>query len=310
MRSEGARLLEAIDEVLDLTRATGIRAQISHLKTSGRANWGKLDAALARITDARAAGCAVHADRYPYLASGTDLDVVLPDWAAAGGADAALARLDDAATRARIVAELDAARPGDEWENVMVGGTVAPELRALRGQTIAAIARARGVSGGAAAVAIMRRDRLRSGAFFSGMCADNMRRIYAQAWVMVGSDASVRAPTGPLGADHPHPRAYGAFPRFLRMALDEKWFSPAEAIRRVTGLPAAAFGLKDRGRVAVGAFADLTLLDWSALRDCATYAAPHAFSEGVRRVWVNGACSYADGRCTGARRGQVLDAKI
>ena len=136
-----------------------------------------------------------------------------------------------------------------------------------------------------------------------------MRRIFAQPWVMVGSDASIRSPNGPLGADHPHPRAYGAFPRFLRLAQDERLMPLAEAIRRVTGLPAAAFGLRDRGRIAVNACADLVLFDPVAIRDHATYAHPHAFSTGVRQVWVNGGCSYADGRCTGVRRGRVLDAK-
>ena len=133
-----------------------------------------------------------------------------------------------------------------------------------------------------------------------------MRRIYAQPWVMVGSDASIRAPQGALGADHPHPRAYGTFPRFLRLAQDEKLMSLAEAIRRLTSLPAAAFGLNDRGQIAVGMSADLALFDPDALRDLATYAQPHAFAAGVRQVWVNGDCCYADGHFTGVRRGQVL----
>ena len=306
MRSEGARLLEALDEVLALGRATGMRVQISHLKTSGRENWSKLDAALTRIESARQAGLAVHADRYPYLASGTDLDVVLPEWAGSGGREAILARFEDPAVHMRLAAELEASRPAAAWDGVMVGGTVHPELHACRGRTVAAIARERGASCGETVLWILRRDALRTSAFFFGMCEANMRRIYAQPWVMVGSDASIRAPQGPLGADHPHPRAYGTFPRFLRLAQDEKLMSLAEAIRRLTSLPAAAFGLNDRGQIAVGMSADLALFDPDALRDLATYAQPHAFAAGVRQVWVNGDCCYADGHFTGVRRGQVL----
>lgn len=306
MRNEGAGLLEAIDEVLALGRAKSIRVQISHLKTSGRESWCKLDAALARIEAARQAGLAVYADRYPYVAGGTDLDIVLPDWAATGGREAVLARLTDPMTCERIVAELDASRPAEVWQDVMIGGTVHPDLLSCRGRTVAAIAAERRSTCGAAIAWMLARDDLRTGAFFFGMSEANLRRIYAQPWVMVGSDASIRAPQGPLAADHPHPRAYGTFPRFLRLVQKEQLMPLAEAIRRLTALPAAAFGLKDRGRIAAGAFADLVLFDPAAVRDLATYAQPHALAEGVRQVWVNGGCCFADGRFTGVRCGQVL----
>ncbi|MEI8243533.1 MAG: D-aminoacylase [bacterium] len=310
MRSEGDRLLEALDEVLQLGHASGIRLQISHLKTSSEQNWGKLDAVFAQIEAAQRQGVCVHADRYPYLAGGTDLDVVLPDWAAAGGRDAILARLADDATRARMAAELDSSRTRNSWDGVMIGGTTHPELHALRGQTIAAIAAARGGSAGEAVVWILQRDALRTGAFFFGMSGANLRRIYAQPWVMVGSDASLRAPEGPLAADHPHPRAYGTFPRFLRLVQDENLMPLPEAIRRITSLPADAFGLRDRGRIKAGAFADLAVFNPAAMRDAATFAAPHVFSSGVRQVWVNGRCCYDHGRFTGDRGGRVLQSRF
>ena len=306
MRSEGDRLLEALDEVLQLGRASGIRLQISHLKTSHAKNWGKLDAVLERIETAQRQGMRVHADRYPYVAGGTDLDVVLPDWAADGGRAAVLARLADPAACKRIAAELDDSRPRDAWTGVMIGGTTHPDLHALRGQNVEAIADARGSTPGETIVWILQRDQLRTGAFFFGLSEANLRRIYAQPWVMVGSDASIRALQGPLAADHPHPRAYGTFPRFLRMVQDEELMPLPEAIRRLTSLPAEAFGLRGRGRIAPGAFADLAVFDPVAIRDCATFAVPHAFSSGVQQVWVNGRCCYDHGRFTGNRGGRVL----
>lgn len=306
MRSEGARLLEAIDEVLEIGRTTGMRLQISHLKTAGEANWGKLDAAIGVIEAARGSGIRAHADRYPYIAGGTDLDIVLPDWAAAGGRDAILARLADPDERRKISADLDSSRPPEAWEGAMVGGTVEPDLLPLRGRTIAAIAMDSGRTAGEVIVDILRRDELRTGAFFFGMSEANLRRIYAQSWVMVGSDASIRSPEGPLGADHPHPRAYGTFPRFLRLVQDEALMSLEEAVRRITSLPADAFGLQGRGRVVSGACADLVLFDAAAIRDRATFVEPHVFSSGVRQVWVNGRCCYANGRFTGERGGRIL----
>lgn len=310
LRSEGDRLLEALDEALEVIGTAGIRLQISHLKTSGEKNWGKLDAVFARIETARTQGLLVHADRYPYVAGGTDLDVVLPDWAVAGGRDAILTRLADAGTRARLSDELDAMRPQSEWSGVRIGGTVHPDLHVLRGRTIPEVADERGMTPGQAIVWILHLDQLRTGAFFFGMSEDNLRRILAQPWVMVGSDASIRSPQGPLSADHPHPRAYGAFPRFLRMVQDEKLMSLPEAIRRLTSLPADTFGLRGRGRAVPGTAADLTLLDPQQIRDSATFSTPHVFSTGIRRVWVNGHCCFEDGRFTGDRAGQFLRAEF
>jgi N-acyl-D-amino-acid deacylase len=310
LRSEGDRLLEALDEALEVARIARIRVQISHLKTSGEKNWGTLDAVVARIEAARAQGLFVHADRYPYVAGGTDLDVVLPDWAVAGGRDAILARLADAATRARVADELDAMRPRGDWSGVRIGGTVHPDLHALRGLTIPEVADAHGMTPGQAIIWILHLDQLRTGAFFFGMSEDNLRRILAQPWVMVGSDASIRSPRGPLSADHPHPRAYGTFPRFLRLVQDETLLALPEAIRRLTSLPADAFGLRGRGRVVPGAAADLVLLDPEQIHDSATFSDPHRFSTGIRRVWVNGHCCFEDGRFTGDRAGQFLRAEF
>lgn len=306
MRSEGDQLIESVDEVLGLARDAGIQVQISHLKTSGAANWGKLETVIERIERARHAGLSVYADRYPYLAGGTDLDVVLPDWASAGGREAILKNLTDHTIRARVVAELDA--QDRDWSGVMIGGARHPAVRAFTGRKVTEVAAALKCSSGAALVWMIVTDETRTEAFFFGMCEQNLRRIYAQPWVMVGSDASVRAPTGPLADSHPHPRAYGAFPRFLRLIQDEKLMSLPEAIRRCTSLPADAFGLAGRGRLVVGAFADMVVFNPALIRDQATYAQPHQYAAGVQQVVVNGRLSFNQGRFTGNRGGGLLQA--
>jgi len=310
MRSEGKYLVESVEDVLELSRRTGIRVQISHLKTAGPANWHKIETTLERINTARDDGVPVHSDRYPYTASGTDLDVVLPDWASAGGRDAILANLRDPAIRVRIEDELNDS--GHDWTSVMIGGGWSETVRVFSGRTLAEAADMLGLTPGETVCRFIEADETRTGAFFFGMCLENLRRIYAQPWVMPGSDASLRAPWGPLGQDHPHPRAYGTMPRFLRlMTGHEPGFAALsgleEAVRRMTTLPAQAFGLRDRGVLRVGAYADIAVFDFQHFTDAATYAQPHQFAHGMRHVIVNGALSFFEGRFTGARGGRFLE---
>lgn len=308
MRSEGGKLLEAIDEALDVARASGVRLQISHLKTAGRANWGKLDAALEKIRAAQKAGIEVASDRYPYTASCTDLDVILPTWAAQGGRAAILARLRDPAERAKIRAEMAAARDEQYWENIWIGSVHHPDNAPYAGKPLALAAEAWKLHPLDAALRFMETDELFTGGIFFGMSEDNMWKILAEPWVMIGSDASIRSPTGPLSKDHPHPRAYGTFGRFLRAALDGKTVGVGEAMRKMTSLPAEHFRLKDRGAIREGAFADVVALDPKTFRDLATYEKPHRFCEGISAVWVNGTATLRDGKETGARGGRYLTA--
>jgi len=310
MRSEGDQLLESITEVLSLARATGIQVQISHLKTSGKANWGKVDAALALMNIARAEGLNVQSDRYPYTAAGTDLDVVLPDWASAGGRDAILKNLREPETRKRIEDDLNG--EGRDWATVMIGGGWSDAVRAFSGRTVAAACAALGLTPGETVSRFIDADDTRTGAFFFGMCEANLRRIYSEPWIMPGSDASVRAPWGPLGKDHPHPRAYGTMPRYLRLMTGRvEGFATLcgleEAVRRMTSLPATTFGIRDRGVLKVGAYADIAVFDEALFCDKATYAQPHQFAVGMRQVIVNGAVSFDNGRFTGERRGWFLE---
>lgn len=306
MRSEGPRLLEALDETLAVARASGVRVTVSHLKTSGRANWGLIDAALAKLNAARAEGLEVAADRYPYTASNTDLDVILPSWAAEGGRDVVLARLRDPATRARLRAELLSARPETYWGTIVVGSTAHPDHAKLQGLPLEEVARILDLEPVDAALRLIDKDELRTSAFFFGMSEPNLWRILAEPWVMIGSDASLRAPWGVLSKDFPHPRAYGTFPRFLRAALDGKTVPVEEAIRKMTSLPAAHYRLAGRGVLRAGAPADVLVIDPAKLRDTATFTVPHALAEGVERVIVNGVVTLEAGALTGNRGGRVL----
>ncbi len=304
MRSESDRLLEAVRETLDLGRRTGCRVQISHLKAARKADWDKLGSVLDAIRRARGQGVDVAADRYPYTAGATELDVILPAWAVEGGTEAILARLRDPELRWRLHAELR--RSVDDGQDIMIGRTVHPDNRAYSGRFLRDIAHDLGQDPVETALRLIEADQLKTGAVFFGMSEANMWRVLAEPYVMLCSDASLRATQGPLSQDHPHPRNYGAFPRFLRAALDGKTVSPSEAVRKMTSLPADQFKLVRRGRLAVGCFADIVVIDPRQVRDLATYAQPHQYARGVESVAVNGVLTLHQGQWSNRRAGRFL----
>ena len=327
MRSEGDNILEAIDEVIELVKATGIRAEISHLKTSGRKNWHKIDAVLDKIEGAMSEGLLLGSDRYPYCAAGTDLDVVLPDWAQEGGAPAELARLQIANLRAQIIEEINAL--DRDWSTVMIGGTWAEENKRYSGKTVAEIlgletlefrpGLASSVSSplkssvlslksspGELITSILLADGCKTGAFFFGMSEENLAKIYSRPWIVPGSDASLRAPWGPLGLDHPHPRAYATMPEFYRR-VRALGFSREETVARMTSVIADRFGIRGRGRIKKGAYADLVIWNEAEFKAKATFTDPHQFTGGVKAVMTNGVISYCDGKFTGNRGGRFLE---
>jgi N-acyl-D-amino-acid deacylase len=306
MRSESSALLEAIDETLDYGRQSGARVQISHLKTSGRSNWHKIDDALQKIRDARAEGLDVCADRYPYTAACTDLDVILPDWALDDGHAAILARVRDPETRKRLHDELLEARGDAYWETVHVGSTHHPDNARFKGMPLCDVARVLGVEPVDAMLYMVDTDELKTTGIFFGMSEDNMWRILGEPNVMLGSDGSIHAPHGPLSHDHPHPRAYGSFPRYLRAVLDGKTVPLAEAIRKMTSLCASHFGFPDRGVLAQGYRADLVAFAPDEVQDHATFAEPHHCSTGMRLVIVNGVVTIENGKETGQRGGRFV----
>ena len=327
MRSEGDHILEAIDEVIELVKATGIRAEISHLKTSGRKNWHKIDAVLDKIEGAMSEGLLLGSDRYPYCAAGTDLDVVLPDWAQEGGAPAELARLQISNLRSQIIEEINAL--DRDWSTVMIGGTWAEENKRYSGKTVAEIlgletldfrpGLASSVSSplkssvlslksspGELITSILLADGCKTGAFFFGMSEENLAKIYSRPWIVPGSDASLRAPWGPLGKDHPHPRAYATMPEFYRR-VRALGFSREETVARMTSVIADRFGIRGRGRIEKGAYADLVIWNEAEFKAKATFTDPHQFTGGVKAVMTNGVISYCDGKFTGNRGGRFLE---
>ncbi|MBQ4439655.1 MAG: D-aminoacylase [Kiritimatiellae bacterium] len=306
MRSEGDRILEAIDEVLALVRETGIKAEISHLKTSGRRNWGKIDAVLEKLEGAIAEGLVLGSDRYPFCAAGTDLDVVFPDWAGEGAAKAECARLADSAIRARIVREIDSS--GRDWNEVMVGGTWHADTKKYSGRRIAEIMREENLGAGEIVCRILEKDLCRTGGFFFGMSEENLDKILLRPWIVPGSDASLRAPWGPLGADHPHPRAYSTMPEFYRR-LRRLGESTEAIVARMTDVPARRFGIEKRGRIAHGYFADIVVWDEREFKADSTYTDPHRFASGVEMTMVNGCVSYLGGKFTHRRNGKFLERK-
>jgi N-acyl-D-amino-acid deacylase len=315
MRSEGTRLLEAIDELITISRQGGVPAEIYHLKAAGQPNWGKLDAAIAKVEQARASGLHISADMYNYIAGATGLDASMPPWVQEGGYKEWAARLTNPAIRARVAQEMRT--PTDKWENFFVGvgspdkilfiSFKADSLKYLTGKTLAEVARMRGKSPEETAMDLVVQDGSRVGTVYFLMSEDNVRRQLRLPWVSFGSDEGSYAPEGVFLKSNVHPRAYGNFARLLgRYVRDEKILPLQEAIRRLTSLPAQNLKLRDRGRLVPGYYADIVIFDPKTIQDHATFEKPHQYSTGVRDVFVNGVLVLRNGEHTGARPGRVV----
>ena len=312
IRSEGRALVEAVEEVIAVARAAGIPLQISHLKTSGPENWHKLDQVLERVGQAQQAGQVIRADRYPYLASYTGLaSAVLPEWVFAGSQEAYLARLRDPALRGRMAQELAAEHPDAEyWDRVVISQVFSHKNRGFEGRSIRASATELLKEPLDFVCDLLLEETDGPTAICHTMTEDNLRRIYEQDWVMVGSDSAVRGPEGVMAEGKPHPRVYGTFPRMLAWVVREKgMLSLAEAVKKMAADPCSALGLPERGRIEKGFFADLVLFDFQRVRDLASYEDPHRYPEGIELVVVNGQIAAEAGKPTGARPGQVLRRK-
>ena len=314
MRSEGDRVLEAVQETIDIAQASGAPAEIYHLKVSGQPNWGKLDAVVARIEAARAAGTRITADMYTYTAGATGLDAAMPPWVQDGGLEAWIARLKDPAIRARVIGEMRDPHPS--WENLMLRagaqGTLMlgfknPALRPLIGKTLAQIASERGVSPQDAAIDLVIENGARVDVAYFLMSEENIRRQIALPWVSFGSDEAAPAPEGVFLLENNHPRAYGNFARLLaKYVRDEHVIGLPEAIRKLTSFPAGMLSLTRRGRLSPGYFADVVIFDPATVQDHATYEQPHQLATGVEYVWVNGVQALKHGVATGAASGRFV----
>lgn len=314
MRSESKLLEEAVEELITISRETGAPAEIYHLKASGRSNWHKLEKVFAMVEAARAEGLRITADMYTYPASSTGLNASMPIWVQEGGHEKWMARLRDPAVRARLLSEMN--DTSEEWnnrflevgpKNTLLLGFKNPDLKHLTGKTLQEVADERGMDPAEVAIDLIIEDDSRVGVAYFSMTEENVKKKVAQPWVSFGSDAGAKATEGVFLLSGSHPRAYGTFARVLgKFSRDEKIMPLEEAVRRMTSLPAANIGIRERGQLVAGYYADVVVFDPATVRDNATFPKPHQYASGVEHVFVNGGHVLKDGEHTGATPGRVV----
>ena len=315
-RSESGRIFESLDEAFTIAERAGIPAEVWHLKTAYRANWGKMPQVLERFEAARGRGLDVTANQYPYDRASNNLDACLPIWVREGGADAMIERLRDPSLRQRIKKDMEDPAPAD-WENqwygsggapgVMVSSVLDPSLRKWEGKTLEQIGREMGKDPRDALMDLVIADHGETSCIISIMNEDDVRTALRHPMVSIDTDSETRAEDGPLSVSKSHPRAWGTFPRILgKYVREEKLLTLDEAIRKMTSRPAARVGLSDRGILRPNLAADITVFDPAAIRDVSTFEDPNHYSVGVRHVFVNGRAVIEDGKITAERPGRVL----
>ncbi|NUQ18971.1 MAG: D-aminoacylase [Sphingomonas sp.] len=315
MRSEGNKLLEAIDELVKISRDSGAPAEIYHFKQAGKPNWGKLDAAIAKVNAARASGQRISANMYTYTAGATGLDATMPPWVQSGGLEAWENRLKDPAVRARLIREMRT--PSNDWENLLLlsGGPqnvllVAfknPKLKPLTGKTLAEVAKMRGKSPEETAMDLVVEDDSRVGTVYFIMNEDNLKREVALPWMSFGSDEASPAPEGVFLKSQSHPRAYGNVARLLgHYVRDEHATTLQDAVRRLTSLPASNIRIRQRGSLKPGYYADVVVFDPATIQDHSTYPKPDQLATGVNDVFINGVQVLSNGKHTGAKPGRFV----
>ncbi len=315
LRSEGNNVLNALDELITTARKADVTAEFYHMKAAGKPNWPKLDAMIEKVEKARADGLRITADMYNYTAGATGLDAAMPPWVQAGGHRAWVTRLKDPSIRRRLVKEMTT--PTDEWENLyLLAGSPEnvllvefknPKLRHYIGKTLAEVARLRGKSPEETAMDLVVEDDSRVGTVYFLMSEENVKRQIKLPWVSFCSDAGSLAPEGVFLKVNPHPRAYGSFARLLgKYVREEKVIPLAEAVRRLTSLPAQNLKLDKRGKLEKGYYADVVVFDPESIADHATFEKPHQYATGMVHVFVNGTQVLKDGEHTGAKAGRVV----
>jgi N-acyl-D-amino-acid deacylase len=314
IRDEGPKLLEAIDELVAISRQSGAPAEIYHYKQAGKENWGKIDAAVAKVNAARAAGLRITADMYTYPASSTGFDAAFPLWIQDGGLEKWVARLKEPKLRARAFADMHKPDASENTkivlydpDKVILVGFKTSKLKPLAGKTLAEVAKMRGKSPEETAADLIVEDGTRIQVVYFSMSEDNVRRETALPWMSFGSDADSRGPYGVFLKSSTHPRAYGNVARLLgHYVRDEKTTSLADAIRRLTSLPATNLSIRQRGSLKPGYYADVVVFDPATIRDNATFAKPQQLATGVENVFVNGVQVWRDGKHTGAKPGRFV----
>lgn len=315
-RSEGNRIFESLDEIFAIAERARIPAEIFHLKTAYKANWGRMTEVLARIHAARDRGLDITANQYPYIRASNGLDACLPLWVREGSKDKMIARLKDPAQRERAKKEMDDPR-ATEWENqwygsgggdgVMLTSVLNADLKKYEGKTLTEIGRSMGKDPRDAVIDLVIADHGESYVVISIMTEDDVKQALKDPLVAIGTDSSARAEDGPLSDAKSHPRGWGSFPRILgKYVRDEHLLTLEEAIRKMTSRPAARVGLTDRGLLRPGMMADITVFDSATIQDVATFENPNRYSVGVKWVLVNGRPVVADGKITAERPGRPL----
>lgn len=314
MRSEGNRLLESLEELIEIARQAGVAAEIYHLKMGGRTNWHKFADVVAVVESARQEGLAITADMYTYPAGASGLDASMPPWVQEGGFAAWTERLKDPEIRARVLVEMTT--PTTEWENlglaagpegILLVGFRNPALRQYTGMTLGEVSAARGTSPAETAMDLVIEDGSRVGVVYFLMSEENVAKGLALPWVSFGSDAASMSAEGVFLNSSTHPRAYGNFARVLgKYVREEQVLTLEQAVHKLTQLPASNLKLRDRGLLAAGYHADVVIFDPLTVTDHATFAKPHQYATGVRDVLVNGVLVLQDGEHTGALPGQVV----
>ena len=315
MRNESGSVLEAIDETVRIGREANIPVEIWHFKVAGKANWGHMPESIARVNKARAEGVDIAADTYAYTAWFNDMSAFVPPWAHDGGVASLLQRLKDPVTRARI--RKDMVTPSDAWDNeweeiggpqdVMIGVVQNPALQKFQGKRLSEVASIMNKDPMDALFDLLIEDNAATECAVFGMSEPDVALALQQPWVALDNDSSGTSPTGILGEEHPHPRAYGTFPRVLRKYVrEEKKLTLEDAIRKFSALPAQRMRLTDRGVLKQGMWADVVVFDPATVRDLATFDDPNRLSEGMEYVLVNGVPVIDNGKMTGALPGKVL----
>ena len=315
-RSESGRIFESLDEVFAIAERAKIPAEIFHLKTAYKANWGKMPEVLSRIHAARARGLDITADQYPYTRASNGLDACLPLWARTGGTDKMLARLKDPAERDRIRKDMED-KNATTWENqwygsggadgVMVSSVINPDLRKYEGKTLTEIGKLMSKDPRDAVMDLVIADRDQTSVIISIMTEDDVRTGLKDPLLAIGTDSGARAEDGPLSENKSHPRGWGSFPRILgKYVRDEHLLSLEDAIRKMTSRPAIRMGLSDRGMLHAGMLADITVFNPATIHDVATFSDPTHYSIGVQWVLVNGRVVVRDGKMTDERPGRAL----
>jgi len=307
MRSEGDDIGRAVEEALNIARSAGLPLQISHLKTVGRENWGKMPDILTRLEQAAGEGFDVTADRYPYTASATGLTAILPRWAHEGGRMELLERLRREEEREKVKEAVEE-RIGDVgWDNILITNTWSADTRNLEGRSLADSASEQGMDPSDLLVEVILQSQGLASILAFSQDEDDMVLTLCHPLVMLGSDSGIRSLTGVLAQGKPHPRAYGSFPAFYRILVRERrLLTPEQAIHKMTGMQARRLGLNQRGLLRKGYWADIVVFDSDSFQDTATYQNPHSHPMGVECVIVNGKLTVQNGMHTNERSGMVL----